>query len=50
MTSVGSNFLCGRPHGADPSHIPNRPTQPDLSPSVWTSYKVARFDLAYGYK
>jgi len=29
MTSVGSNFLCGRPHGADPSHVRMRPHEPD---------------------
>jgi len=23
MTSVGSKFLCGRPHGADPSTRPH---------------------------
>jgi len=36
MTSVGSNFLCGRPHGAY-THLP----RPQASiwawpPSVWT--------------
>ena len=27
--SVGSNFLCGRPHGSDPVHM--RPPEPDPS-------------------
>jgi len=32
MMSVGSNCLCGRPHGDDP-----RPPEPDPSHSVWAS-------------
>ena len=27
--AVGSNFLCGRPHGADPSPVRTRPPEPD---------------------
>jgi len=30
--SEGSNFLCGRPHGADPSPVCMRPPEPDPSP------------------
>jgi len=31
--SVGSNFLCGRPHGADPSPVRMRSPEPGyLSP------------------
>ena len=37
LTSVGSNFLCGRPHGAD--YLPVRMRHLSLPPlpSVWTS-------------
>jgi len=28
MTSVGSNFLCGRPHGAGPYPVRMRPLEP----------------------
>jgi len=37
MMSVGSNFLCGRPHGADrpvPPSVRMLPLEPDPS-SVW---------------
>ena len=29
MTSVGSNFLCGRPPGGAPSPVRTRPPEPD---------------------
>jgi len=32
MTSVGSNFLCGRPHGAYPLPVRRRSPEPNLLP------------------
>jgi len=32
MTSVGSNFLCERQHGADPLPVHMRPPEPDPPP------------------
>jgi len=37
MTSVGSKFPCGRPHGALPLHSPSAGVHLSLTPSVWTS-------------
>ena len=47
---VGSNFLCGRPHGVEPSPVRMRATEPDpLPPSCGRDKDITQTSSTESY-